>query len=108
MYPPTEETFRISRESEDALEPAAAVHRATQRLHTAGHACFKSLVCEYHEGVLTVRGIVPSWYLKQLAQEELMQVEGVNLVINLIEVHYLALSETKQERTLLTYRTQSE
>lgn len=46
----------------------------------------RKLTCEYHEGVLTLRGKVPTFYLKQLAQtrmQELLRVEEIN---NQVEV----------------------
>jgi len=42
--------------------------------------------CEYDRGELFLRGQVPSFYYKQLAQEAVAGLEGVRQVINDIEV----------------------
>jgi osmotically-inducible protein OsmY len=42
--------------------------------------------CEYHAGVLLLRGRVPTYYLKQMAQEAVAGVEGVEEVVNETEV----------------------
>ena len=41
---------------------------------------------EYHEGVLTVRGRVPTFYLKQLLQTALKRVDGVERINNRVDV----------------------
>ena len=40
------------------------------------------------KGVLVIRGKVPTFYLKQLLQTELLQVEGVRRIDNQAEVTY--------------------
>lgn len=42
--------------------------------------------CEFDEGLLFLRGQVPSFYFKQLAQEVVVDMEGVGQVVNEIEV----------------------
>ncbi len=56
-------------------------------------SCYRQLrqvICHFHEGMLILRGQLPSYYLKQLAQElaqeAVMELEGVEDVINHIEV----------------------
>lgn len=44
------------------------------------------LRCDFHEGVLAVRGRVPTFYLKQLAQTVVSRVPGVEQVANRVEV----------------------
>jgi hypothetical protein len=44
------------------------------------------VACQYHDGVLTLGGCLPSYYLKQLAQVVVAPIEGVRLVVNEIEV----------------------
>jgi len=46
----------------------------------------RSVSCECHEGVLTLQGRVPSYYLKQLAQSLLSEVPGVVQIDNRVEV----------------------
>jgi len=42
--------------------------------------------CEYRDGILTLRGSVPSFYLKQLLQSALLKVPGVQRVNNQVDV----------------------
>ena len=44
------------------------------------------LRCDYHEGVLAIRGRVPTFYLKQLAQTVVSRMRGVEQVSNRVEV----------------------
>src|SRR5689334_3622600 len=54
------------------------------------HCHFRSRVdgfqFEHHEGVLTVRGRVPTFYLKQLLQTVLKRVDGVERINNQVYV----------------------
>jgi len=53
-----------------------------QRLDSAA----RQITCEYEDGVLLLRGHLPSYYEKQMAQETLRALEGVDQIINKIEV----------------------
>jgi len=46
----------------------------------------RKVSCSFKEGLLTLRGQVTSFYEKQLAQEAVARVDGVEQVLNLIEV----------------------
>ena len=46
----------------------------------------KSLECEYHKGVLVLRGHVSTYYHKQLAQEAVRDIQGIESVVNVVEV----------------------
>ena len=54
--------------------------------------------CREHEGVLTLRGRLPRYYLKQMAQELARRVEGVELVVNRIEVEFFHNKEVADAR----------
>ena len=41
---------------------------------------------EYREGILFLRGRLPSFYQKQLAQETIRNLDGVQQIVNRIEV----------------------
>jgi osmotically-inducible protein OsmY len=56
------------------------------RLRQSGYSGLWSVTCEFREGAATLRGAVPSFYLKQLAQALARQTEGVRQVINRIDV----------------------
>jgi osmotically-inducible protein OsmY len=74
-----EELFRRS----DAQEVIA---EARERLKSASYAPVRNVSCEYDEGVLFLRGQVPSFFQKQLAQEAVFKLDGVTSVVNQIEV----------------------
>lgn len=46
----------------------------------------RQVACEYHEGVLFLRGCLSSFYEKQLAQEAVRTLESVDQIVNRIEV----------------------
>jgi osmotically-inducible protein OsmY len=65
----------------------AVVHvamRLLQNRHVSG------VSCEYREGTLCLRGRSRSFYQKQLAQELVRRVAGVETVVNEIEVDSVA------------------
>jgi osmotically-inducible protein OsmY len=55
-------------------------------LRESPYLSVKSLSCQYDRGVLVLRGRLPSFYLKQLAQEAVADLEGVSEVVNKTEV----------------------
>jgi osmotically-inducible protein OsmY len=59
---------------------------AETRLRSNPYLALKNVACEYREGVLILRGCLPSYYLKQMAQTAVAQMEGVRQVVNEIEV----------------------
>ena len=59
---------------------------AERRLRGSSFLALRNVCCEYHEGVMTLRGRLPTYYLKQIAQELVAEVEGVQKVFNRIEV----------------------
>lgn len=56
------------------------------RLAESPYFRLRTVWCDYHEGVLCLRGRVPSFFLKQMAQTIACQVEGVEECMNRIEV----------------------
>ena len=60
--------------------------RAAALLEEGPYHSLKRVVCEFHEGVLTLRGRVPSFYMKQVAQEILMGFASVEVLLNHLEV----------------------
>lgn len=83
------------------MEPTAACVRSTeadlrQRVESAvkkrlaeerPHGFYFSQVeCVFDEGVLRLQGRVPTYYLKQLLQNRLADIEGVNWIDNDVDV----------------------
>ena len=64
-------------------ETCEVVHLAEARLQSRllTHVC-----CHYRDGTLHLRGHVPTFYQKQMAQEMVRRVDGVVNVVNEIEV----------------------
>jgi osmotically-inducible protein OsmY len=60
--------------------------QAKQRILHQPHLTMQRVWCEFDRGRLYLRGQVPSFYFKQLAQEAVVGIEGVRQVINEIEV----------------------
>jgi osmotically-inducible protein OsmY len=58
------------------------------RLQRSGYAALNKVCCEFHgeSGILHLRGSVPSYYLKQVAQELVVDLDGVRFVNNQIIV----------------------
>jgi osmotically-inducible protein OsmY len=79
----------IGREAERTGQSASqppVEQSALWRLHHHSYAALHRISCDFHDGVLVLRGRLASYYLKQLAQAVASQLEGVRHVENLIEV----------------------
>lgn len=59
---------------------------AAERLRREPHLTMQRIWCAVEQNRLLLRGQVPSFYLKQLAQEVVAGLEGVEQVVNEIEV----------------------
>ena len=59
---------------------------ALKLLQSSGFAALRRLRCEVTEAVVTVHGVVPSYYLKQIAQTAILRLHGIRSVRNLVEV----------------------
>jgi len=57
-----------------------------RRLCSAGYAPLRTIDCEYRDGMLVLRGRVPTYFYKQLAQSALLTHPLVKTLVNLIEV----------------------
>jgi hypothetical protein len=76
-------------EENSSPRPAAnqgVVEGATIRLHSNPYQALKAISCDFHEGVLTLRGCLPTWHLKQMAQTAVACLDGVQRIVNAIEV----------------------
>ena len=62
------------------------VAEARDRIVHHPHLAVQRIWCEYSEQTLILRGDVPSFYLKQLAQTAVAGLQGVDQVVNEIEV----------------------
>ena len=67
---------------------APLVDRARTALRQSPHLARKQLRLEALEGRLVLHGVVGSYYQKQIAQETLRKVDGVEQIENLLQVHW--------------------
>jgi hypothetical protein len=62
------------------------VQTVERRLRESSYYYLRSIRCGYEAGVVTLRGRVPTFYLKQTVQSIVEKIEGVEQVLNLVEV----------------------
>ncbi len=68
------------------------VQRVTARLQCRLGGRVQEFRMSWHEGGLVLRGHVRSYYGKQMAQEVVMEVSGLSILSNDIEVRRLAVT----------------
>jgi len=66
------------------------IRRARDQLSRSPYSELVRITSSYHRGVLMLRGCVRSQYLKQVAQELVSRIEGVDAIVNHIEVRMAA------------------
>lgn len=66
---------------------------AWQHFQTSQHHELRQLRCEFRDGTLSIYGHVSSYYLKQLAQELVRQIAGVDRIHNQLEVDYHSVNQ---------------
>ncbi len=62
------------------------VRQAASVLTNSRHSALRRLKVQDAEGTLVISGEVPSWYLKQMAQEAVMPVRGALQLVNRVDV----------------------
>jgi osmotically-inducible protein OsmY len=72
--------------SDDLADVTTIVEAAKRRIFHQPHLKQQRIWCECEQGRLFLRGQVPSFYYKQLAQEAVCGMDGVKQVVNEIEV----------------------
>ncbi|HEY2882142.1 MAG TPA: BON domain-containing protein [Pirellulales bacterium] len=76
-------TAQIERDEIDTLNKKVSI-----ALRDNPYVQSRNLRFETSEGRVTLHGQVSSWYQKQMAQEMLLRMEGVDAVENQLEVHW--------------------
>jgi hypothetical protein len=59
---------------------------ALKLLQSSGYTPLRKLKCEVTDAVVIVHGILPSFYLKQVTQNIVQHLDGIQGVMNLVEV----------------------
>ena len=62
------------------------VDAARGRLCNSPYMAIRSVSCDFENGVLLLRGRLPSFHHKQMAQEAMRLLAGVGQIVNAIEV----------------------
>jgi hypothetical protein len=86
MLPISEPSLISALDRDAAMHGDRAASAAATRLRNSPYQALRDIVCELREGVLTLRGRVPSYYLKQLAQALLQDLADVSGVDNQLDV----------------------
>ncbi|HEV3339332.1 MAG TPA: BON domain-containing protein [Pirellulales bacterium] len=68
------------------LNDALIAHRARQTLRSSSFVSLRRLTCDVHEGMLTLRGRLPSFYARQIALSLMADIEGVEEITDRVEV----------------------
>jgi osmotically-inducible protein OsmY len=82
-----------------SIPRAGIVRQAEERFRRSGYLALRDVSCLAGDGTLTLHGRLPSYYLKQVAQEIALGLEGAHHVVNRIEV---AALETRRRAQQLT------
>jgi hypothetical protein len=59
---------------------------ASERLNAIWRLKNRTLTCDFRHGLLRIRGKVSTWHQKQVVQAALVDIPGVNQLINEVEV----------------------
>lgn len=81
-----EPVLELDVSASSSFGPRVIIEAAKGRLRNSPHLSMQRIWCEYERGELFLRGQVPSFYYKQLAQEAVAGLDGVRQVVNDIEV----------------------
>ena len=60
--------------------------KVAESLKASGYRALSAVACHYHEGVVVLRGRVPSFYMKQVAQAQASKIPGVDVIANRLRV----------------------
>jgi hypothetical protein len=77
---------RTNAEAPTGADSAGVAREAENRLRQSGYLVLRDVSCRAGGGVVSLHGCLPSYYLKQLAQEIVAGVAGTRLIVNRIEV----------------------
>ncbi len=65
---------------------AGILQSIDRRLRESSYYYLRTISTAYEAGVVTLRGRVPTFYLKQTVQAIVEKIEGVEQVVNLVDV----------------------
>jgi len=89
---PISSTYSKTNEATDRARPqpprGSILDGVGHRLGQSRYPQHRRITFDFHGGVLTLRGIVSSFFLKQLAHVLVANIQGVDEVANRLEVRY--------------------
>lgn len=80
-----ERAARGSKESQQSAD-RSLVEAATERLRTSPYLPLRVVRCECKHGVLTLAGLVPSFYHRQIAQASVRDLVGLRRIDDQLQV----------------------
>lgn len=82
----TEKHESQRRSREPVIECCVITQAVMIRLRSSPYRVLRILTCEFRRGHLIVDGTVPTYYMKQMAQETVRPVIGVEKITNRVSV----------------------
>ena len=79
----------VNETTSQSLRGQAVANQVLGRFRQDASLRHRDVTCEFYEGAIILRGHLPTYYLKQMAQTLAAQVAGVQQVDNRIEVSRL-------------------
>jgi hypothetical protein len=71
---------------ENVATPPSIADIAQARLRASPYPSIRRILCFYHEGILVLRGRLPTFFHTQVAQTAVADIEGVVQVVNQVKV----------------------
>jgi len=68
------------------MEGQSMLETIEQQLAATGYTALRRIKCQVDDGVVELRGSVPSYYLKQVAQTAVLRLSDIRQVHNRLEV----------------------
>lgn len=82
----SDRTARVRRIESDEQTAGGVVGMAERRLRESAYHDLRFVSCHFRDGVVTLSGRVPTYYLKQVAQTVVGKLEQVDKVVNNLDV----------------------
>ena len=86
MFAATDVFRPLSHPPPPTVRPSLVMEQVRRRLHESAYPLHRYLRCSFCDGVLTLHGRVSSYYLRQTALAMLVEVQGVEEIVDRIEV----------------------
>lgn len=75
-----------SAQRDGELSHDRTLHEIRARLAATGYVALRHVSCFHRDGVVTLEGDVPSFYLKQVAQTAIRDLKAVKQIVNRLRV----------------------